>query len=550
MNRVYAWLVSAVMFTVGACGLVYEYALGVLGNNLIGSAHEQIFVIIGLMLFAMGVGAAAQQGLKRNLLDAFLLVEILLAALGGASVLVVYTAYAVLVSYQVVLFAVAGAIGVLIGAEIPLILRLREDPSLHGRLPEMSTVLSVDYLGSLAGALAFAYLLIPSLSLDRIVVVLGLINLVVAVVCLSAFRQAVARPRLLVVAAVSAGLVLAAVARWSRPAMAALEQRTFADPIVLSTSSRYQHLVLTRRGEDLRLYLNGQLQFSASDEYIYHELLVHAPLRLAASRRRVLILGGGDGLAAREVLKYPDVETVTLVDLDPLVTNLAAAQADLVALNQGSLVDARLVTRLAPGLAPGATVAVERQTHLHRSQHGDQRYRLAEVAIRNVDADVFVRATAGTYDAVVIDFPDPGQLELCKLYSRDFFRALRQRLAPGAVLSIQSTSPWHAPLVYHCIGATLESAGFRILPYLGHVPSFGGWGWHLAWTDEVTPEQMRQRLGNETQPIPVPTRHVTPAVLAASCVIPPDILARRQGVGVNTKMRPLILGYFRRSWSR
>jgi spermidine synthase len=263
----------------------------------------------------------------------------------------------------------------------------------------------------------------------------------------------------------------------------------------------------------------------------------------------VLILGGGDGLAAREVLKYPGVESVLLVDLDPVVTALAATQPDLVALNHGAFADARMDRRSGTGVSPAGTEPLLLDSHLERRLLDGSSYEVAEVAVRNLDADAFIRQAEDHYDLVIIDFPDPSQLELCKLYSREFYLALRTRLAPGAMLAIQSTSPEHAPLVFRCIGQTLAASGFSTVPYQHNVPSFGQWGWHLAWADDRSTQSVLDSLGPSAGPMAVDTQALTPSLLAAACVFPKGVL-EGEAVGVNTKMRPVILDYFRRSWSQ
>ena len=116
-----------------------------------------------------------------------------------------------------------------------------------------------------------------------------------------------------------------------------LENQLYQDEILLAEDTPYQRLVVTRWRQDVRLYLNGHLQFSSVDEYRYHEALVHPAMCLAERRANILILGGGDGLAAREVLKHEGVERIDLVDIDPAVTGLFRDHPMLSRLNRGSL---------------------------------------------------------------------------------------------------------------------------------------------------------------------------------------------------------------------
>lgn len=538
-------VLSGSMFLLGACGMIYEYTLGSLGNNLIGSSYEQIFVVIGLMMFAMGIGASLQSRFHRDLLDTFLFVEILLGYLGGIAPIVIYAAFATTSLYQLTMYAFALVIGGLIGLEVPLLIRINEQfaGSLKSNLGD---ILTMDYVGSLAGALLFAYVLLTRLTLFRIALSLGLVNTAIALVGLVYFWPWVRRKgALLGFAAFTVGVLVLGLVFGGR-LMVTLEQRTYADPIILSKTTQYQHIVMTRYRDRVRLFINGNLQFDSRDEHIYHEMLVHMPMALRKQRRRVLILGGGDGLALREVLKYPDVEQVDLVDIDPAITELAARHPDLLRLNEGAFHDARLQVVAADGITPGERIAIERPSAAPHEFRDPTIYATAEVRVFNVDADRFLRDLPGRYDVVVSDFPDPGRLELAKLYSVDFYRQVARHLAPGGIMALQSTSPFHSREMFLCIGKTLETAGFTILPYRQNVPSFGEWGWHLAWQGTPTPEKRRASVA-AIPSVEVPTRFVTPEILEGALAFGKTWLDRR-GIRVNTKMRPVLVEYHRLSW--
>ncbi len=201
--------------------------------------------------------------------------------------------------------------------------------------------------------------------------------------------------------------------------------------------------MITRWKDDLRLYINGNLQFSSRDEYRYHEALVHPALQALPWARRVLILGGGDGLALREVLRYPNIQNVTLVDLDPAMTQAFTRRAELAALNHGSLSDKR-------------------------------------VQVVNADAAIWLQNNADMFDAAIIDFPDPSSFALGKLYSVPFYGMVKKHIAAKGLIVVQSTSPFFAPHAYWTIDATLREVGFHTYPYHAYVPSFGEWGFVLA----------------------------------------------------------------------
>ncbi|MFT4542679.1 MAG: spermidine synthase [Planctomycetota bacterium] len=547
------------MFVMGACGLIYEYTLGALANNLIGSSHEQLFVVIGLMMFAMGVGSALQRNVEGDLIDKWLLVEFGLGIVGGTSVLMIYAAFGYSTSYRIVLYGYAMLIGMAIGMEIPLLIRINKEYTKSLRV-NLSEVLFMDYAGSLVGALLFAYVLVTRFSSMHIAASLGLVNIALGVIGLVYFWPLLRWRKALVGVALFAIAGLAGILSRADALVDSIEQRTFRDPIVLSETTRYQHVVMTKRDERLNLYVNGHLQFSSVDEEIYHELLVQMPMAVARKRERVLILGGGDGLALREVLDHGSVREVVLVDIDSRITELAAQQEDLVALNRGSMTDARVRTfRSVPVAAAsddeaqveGALMEPEQRVILRDAavQYEIQNptsYSLAQVEVYNVDADLFLREVSGLFDVVIIDFPDPTTLEVAKLYSRDFFLSLADHLAPWAIIGIQSTSPYHARDVFLCIGETMRAAGFRTLPYHQNVPSFGEWGWHLAWIGGPS-EAERAAAISALKSLPVATSFATAEILGASLIFGGNVLAGPE-IQPTSKMRPIILEYSRRSW--
>ncbi|MEM7260364.1 MAG: hypothetical protein AAF488_00135, partial [Planctomycetota bacterium] len=390
-SRRLRWVLAISMFVMGGCGIIYEYVLSVLGNYLIGSSHEEIFIVIGLMMCAMGVGSFAQRLVRGNLVDRFLQLELLLGLIGGFSASMVVYLFAVSESYRVALYGLAFLLGVLIGMEIPILIRINRQYAKSLRT-NLSEILSMDYAGALAGALLFTYVLLTQLSLSRISLVLGIGNVLIAGLGFLAFRDHVkAKTSLAVGLIVSLGALtfgLMQAPHWEEWA----EQRFFADPIVLRETSKYQHLVMTQNAKTdvTRLYINGHLQFSSNDEFIYHECLVHPAMALARSPRRVLVLGGGDGLAVRELLRYSEVDSITLVDLDPAITRIAAEHPEIVALNEGALTDGRVEVVDPDGLTPGT---------LHEptmpSQRPTQRFRvegeLPPVHVVNIDAELFLR---------------------------------------------------------------------------------------------------------------------------------------------------------------
>ncbi|MBU1432569.1 polyamine aminopropyltransferase [Myxococcota bacterium] len=531
-------LLALVVLFLGGSGLVYEYALSTLATHLLGNSIEQFSVIIALMLFAMGIAGLVQRDLSRALAEAFIFIELLLALIGGASALLLYLAFAYLTHFNLILYGLALLIGFLIGLEIPLLLRLNE--AWRSELKEnVGDVFALDYIGALIGALIWAFLLLPLFALDQISLMLGLLNTLVALMTLYALRDRLQRPRLLLALTLMVAAILGGLALWAPKLLTDARQRLYAHPIKHHVKSPYQDMVVTGRGGQMSLYLNGHLQFDSEDEFIYHELLVHPALAsLDAPPREVLVLGGGDGLAVREILRWPSVTRVVLVDLDPAVTTLARTYPPLVKLNGGALLDPRAVIQAPTGISDGPGRApVYKWAERPQGALRHQREEIADVQLLHLDADAFIRGVTQQYDAIIADFPDPAAPDLAKLFSLEFYQQLSQRLRPGGIVAVQASSPYTNRHAYWAIGDTLMAAGFQILSLHDHVPNFGEWGWHLG------------RLDARPQPIaPLPFRpaYVTPEVMAAAAVFPPPLARPQGGPWISTRLHPRVMNFYLR----
>ncbi|MEV6108168.1 polyamine aminopropyltransferase [Streptomyces sp. NPDC051940] len=497
------------VFLCAACGLVYELALTALGSYLIGNSVLQTSVVISVMVFAMGVGSLAAKPLRHRPVGAFALVEGVLALVGGLSVLTLYAAFAWLRVYTPAMVVIALVVGLLIGAEIPLLMTLLQRIRRQEAGSAVADLFAVDYIGALVGGLCFPLVLLPTFGQLKGALVVGVVNAVagVIVVVLIFRRQVRRRVRLGLLAGVAAVLtVLGTAYALADDLEVTARQQMYRDPIIHAETTPYQEIVVTRStaftgGPDVRLFLNGDLQFSSVDEYRYHESLVHPAL--AGRRENVLILGGGDGLALREVLRYDGVRRVTLVELDPAMTRLARDFAPLRELNRASLDDPR-------------------------------------VTVVNADAFNWLREARQRYDAVIIDFPDPDTAALAKLYSVEFYHLLGQVLTPHSRVVVQSGSPFFAPKTYWSIVATVEKAGFATTEFQVDVPSFGNWGYVLAVPGGGAPPALR------LAPDAPRLRYLDDAVLEAATVFPVD--RRRQDVRPSTLMDPAVLEYVLDEW--
>ncbi|HSC87756.1 MAG TPA: polyamine aminopropyltransferase [Polyangiaceae bacterium] len=431
------------VLVVATCGLVYELLAGAVASYILGDSVTQFSLVIGLYLSAMGVGAFLSRFVERPSAR-FIEVELIVAFVGGISAPVLFAAFATTAAFSVLLYGIVVMVGMFVGLELPLLMRI-----LEGRLEfkeVVSRVLTFDYVGALAASLLFPLLLVPALGLVRTSLVTGIANAGVGIWGSYLLAQELTPRERRRARALGWGLIVflalgvtqaGRLTSWS-------EEILYDDPVIFAKSSRYQRIVVTHKHGGFQLFLDGNLQFSSLDEYRYHEALVHPAIAtLPRPPRSVLILGGGDGLAVRELLKHPSVAEVTLVDLDPAMTALGRDFPLLVSLNGGSLRDPR-------------------------------------VHVRNEDAFVFLRENQRRFDLVIVDFPDPNNFHLGKLYTRYFYRLLSRALGEDGVAAVQSTSPLLSRRSFWCIVETMRAAELQVRPYQIQLPSFSQWGFVLA----------------------------------------------------------------------
>jgi spermidine synthase len=436
-------LLLASVFAIATCGLIYELIAGALASYLLGDSITQFSTVIGVYLFAMGIGSWISKYVTSRVIEVFVEIELVIGLVGGWSAALLFMMFESADAFRVLLYALVLIIGTLVGTEIPLMLRLLKDRLEFKDL--VSRVLSLDYVGALLASLLFPLVLVPHLGLMRSSFLFGIINALVGLAALVILRRDLAWRRFLFSQAVLVLLALVAGFLWSDQLLAFSERAWYGNEnVIYAKSTPYQRIVLTRHSDDLRLYLNGNLQFSSRDEYRYHESLVHPVLSTLGDRpSKVLILGGGDGLALREVLHHANVTSATLVDLDGGMTRLFATHPVLTTLNENSF------------NAP--------RTHLI-----------------NADAFAWLEQNKEIFDAAIVDFPDPTNFSLGKLYTTAFYQRLKRALKPDAAFVVQTTSPLVARQSFWCVDATLHACGFQTLPYHCYVPSFGEWGFIIA----------------------------------------------------------------------
>ena len=495
------------VFVIATCGLIYELLAGTLASYVLGDSVTQFSLIIGIYLFAMGVGSWLSSFIEKHIAEKFVDIEFAVAILGGFSAPLLFLSFAKLSYFSVVLYGLVFGIGTLVGLEIPLLMRILQDKLDFKDL--VSRVLAFDYIGALVASLLFPLFLVPKLGLVRTSLLFGILNAAVGIWGTWLLENLIKKRDVNILRVKGfIIIVLLAIAFIKADALTSLaEDNLFTDNIIYAKSSSYQRIVVTKGKTGYALFLNGNLQFNSFDEYRYHEALVHpAMLAADANPKRILVLGGGDGLAVREILKYPSVQSVTLVDLDPAMTQLSKNLPALAELNNYALEDSR-------------------------------------VSIINADAYVWLdNNNVEPFDAAIVDFPDPNNFALGKLYTTRFYNLLKSKLKPNAAIVIQCTSPLIARNSYWCIIKTLRSTGFSVKPYQTTVPSFGIWGYALAKQQDF---ELPKNL-----PVNVELKFLNEKSFASMFDFSSDTSLPNEEIEINRLDNQALVRYYESEWRR
>lgn len=493
------WLLLLSVLVIATCGIIYELVAGTLASYLLGDSVTQFSTVIGSYLFSMGIGSYASKFIKKNELQTFITIEILIGVIGGCSGIILFYLFNYVESFRIVLYSLVGIVGFLVGAEIPLVMRLLKNQIDFNEL--IARVFSFDYIGALLASIVFPLLLVPHLGLGKTPLLFGLINIVVAGVVLIQLQKR-NFPVVLFSILVFCFILLTVLFAFTDKIVQNSDEAHFGERIIISKNTHYQRIVVTQSEKKTRLYLNGNLQFSSDDEYRYHEALVHPGMMHCTELNRALILGGGDGCAARELLKYPQLKSVQLVDLDNAMTFLFSNNSFLKKINHNSLIH-------------------------------------PNVKINNTDAFLWIKNCKDSFDFICIDFPDPSNFSVGKLYSQVFYSQLKPILKHNGIAVIQCTSPWVAPKSFWCIEKTLRSAGFNTLPYHAHVPSFGDWGFILI-----------SKLKNVQQKRNLPKlKFINAEMLQHLFYFPPD-QKPKENLEINQLQNQILVQYFDEEWNK
>lgn len=437
-------LLKLALFATGLSGIVAEYVLSTLATYFLGDSVFQWTMIVSIMLFSMGLGSRLSKWfVNSNLLQNFIYIEFILSILAAFVSVITYTTSAFYGYVGFVIYTMSIIIGLLIGMEIPLVIRLNDE--FEDLRINVSSVMEKDYYGSLLGGIFFAFIGLPHLGLTYTPFVLGSINFIVACGLFVMLRNSL-KPQLKVrLSSMSVAVLILLVSGFvfAKPIIEYGEESRYQDKIVYQKQSKYQKIVITKTRDDFWLFINGNQQLSSIDEVMYHEPLVHPVMKLSQNPQHVLVMGGGDGGAVREVLKYKQVEKVTLVDLDPAMTNLGQTHELLLRMNENAL------------------------------NH-------EKVEIINADGFNYLEESRQYFDVIIVDLPDPKTVELGRLYSYEFYRLAFSKLRPNGLIITQAGSPYYAARAFNCIDTTMQAAGFITVPLHNQVLTLGEWGWVIG----------------------------------------------------------------------
>ena len=497
-----SFALKVALFATGISGIVAEYILSTLASYFIGNAILQFTLIVSIMLFAMGLGSRLSKNFTKNVIVYFILTELILSVLVSFSALISYTIYGVTDVSWLVIYILSICIGLLIGLEIPFATRINDDFE-ELRL-NISNILEKDYFGSLIGGLFFAFVGLPYLGLTYTPFVLGLLNLAVSYYLFKVLKEYVipsVRKKLHLAYVIVSILILVGF-YFAAPIVRFGEQVKYKDKIVYSEQTKYQKIVVTKWQDWHSLYINGNQQLSSFDEFMYHEPMVHIPMQLTKSHQNILVLGGGDGCLAREVFKYKNVDKITLVDLDQNMIDLGKEYPVFKELNEGAMNNPKLTT-------------------------------VTE------DAFNFLEKTNENYDLIFVDLPDPNNVDLNKLYTKEFYRLCRLKLKKDGVFITQAGSPYYATKAFYCIEKTLKSAGFKTIPMHNQVLTLGEWGWVMAREEAITKKEITSLEVNNLN-LKWLNNNVLPQLTAFG-----KPLVDTTGVKVNTIFSPKLYTYYK-----
>ncbi|WP_340198898.1 polyamine aminopropyltransferase [Ascidiimonas sp. W6] len=493
-------LLAIAVFTAGLCSIIYELLISTAATYFLGNGVKQFSLIIGVYLCSMGVGAFISKFFKKRSLLFFIHIEYLLGFIGGISVPLIYFLFVNVspTALQFYCLFIIFIIGLLTGMEVPLLTFVSSEKEVKD---DLSNILSLDYIGGLLATLIFPFILLPFLGLFYSSLLFGIVNIILGLLLSLRFFKERKKQLIpgfialisLLILVVSAGSLLKI---W--------DEKIYKSPIVLNVQTPYQKIVLTKTpNNDIRLYLNRIIQFSSKDEHRYHESLVHTPLVYHKSPRRVLILGGGENLASREALKDDRIEYIDVVDIDGEMFKLAKENILLKQINKNAA--------------------------LHQ-----------KVNLITEDAFTFLNSNRDLYDLIIADLPDPSNESIARLYSKQFFLMVKRNMKVDGIFVTQSGEIYFSNTVFSCINTTMNEVFDKVTPYHVYIPSFGDWGFNMAFRSSTNIKQLRS--------LPENLKYLNQTQLENLFEWPTDVILKE--TLVNTLDNPVILNYYLEDWNR
>ena len=490
-------ILSFSVFVAGLCSIIYELLISATATYFLGNGVMQFSILIGVYMFSMGIGAYLSKFFQDRSLDFFVFIEVMLGLVGGISVpllyfLFVYVSPGVLQAFCLVIMFL---IGLMTGMEVPLLTFMNEDEEYKDNL---SNFLSLDYIGGLFATLVFPFILLPFVGLFYSSLIFGIVNILLGLW----LSQKLLKKRTktfyfgIFVLVLLLGLVFS-----TGSILKVWEEKIYKSPIVENLQSPYQKIVITKNNDDLKLYLNRSIQFSSADEHRYHEMLVHIPLSMHENPKNILILGGGENLASREVLKHPSVKSIDVVDIDQMMFDLSKENQHILKVNQKA------------SLNPKVNLITD-------------------------DAFSFLKNSMKEYDVIIADLPDPSVDAIAKLYSKQFFGLVKRNLKSDGIFVTQSGEVYYSNTAFSCIKNTVSEIFDYTKTYQVYVPSFGYWGYTIAKNSEFDEKNHRK--------IPENLKYLTENVFVNSFEMPKDI--QIVSTKINTIDNPVVLDYFLDDW--
>ena len=486
-------LVTTLLISI--CSIIYEWIISAISSYLQGDSVLQFSITIGLYMSAMGIGSYLSKYIKEKLFNKFIFIEMSIGILGGFSSLILFLTNIYTEIYILIMYTLIILIGIFVGLEIPILTRVIESNESNVR-KNLANIFTFDYIGGLIGSILFPILLFPNLGFITTALLVGTINVAAALLIVLKYRNYIEKCKLVRSMVIVLFIIMIVFLCTGNMITKNIEQGLYRDDIILSRQTAYQKIIMTKHKDDTRLFLDGNLQFSSSDEYRYHEALVHIPMMYANSHNRVLILGGGDGLAARELLKYNDINEIVLVDIDKDMTDLCTQDRQIADLNENSLKNEK-------------------------------------VKVINQDGYMYVKENKEKFDVIIIDLPDPNNESLNKLYTNVFYNYIKANLTDDGVMVTQSTSPYYARKSFWCINKTIKTQFNNVIPYHIQVPSFGEWGFNLAFNGN-----------NQLKDLSVETQYLDKSNIQALFVFGKDESIDLNTVNENDMFKPSLIMYY------